>query len=273
MKNRVLVLAAAFVVLGGLIWWLFFKPLSLDTVKEELKEKAEDLAQGKGKSDDLAALAVKAINLTQGEQGVELWRLKAEWGNMRREGGLLELEKPKFTYYMPPHNEEVRVSAETGDVNQASKLIRFRTNVLAHYGNNTIKGALMEYNGTAKVLTFPEGAVFEGPGMSGEAPLVTWVLEKQLIKADGGVNMTWQGDRPLPGSAAKPKAPAALSENGAVAASVVKSAPNPAAAKNAKAKGKPAVKAKKPQTGKSKAPAAKKASPPKGSTQKPRVAP
>lgn len=252
MKQRVIVFCIILAVAGGLVWWLFFKPLSLDAVKEELKEKAQDVAQGTAKADDLAALAVKAIDLTQGEHGVELWRLKAEWGNMRREGGLLELEKPSFTYYMPPNNEEVRVKAETGDVNQVSKLIRFRTNVQAYYDNNTISGPLMVYNGTGKVLTFPEGAVFGGPGMAGEAPMVTWILNEQLIKADGGVNMTWEGDRPLPGgksskrqdgtappSAAAKNTPAPALTNSTAKAKPGKATANPSLKKTANGKKNP----------------------------------
>lgn len=237
MKQRVIVFCAILAVAGGLVWWLFFKPLSLDAVKEELKEKAQDMVQGATKTDDLAALAVKAIDLKQGEHGVELWRLKAEWGNMRREGGLLELEKPNFTYYMPPHNEEVRVKAETGDVNQVSKLIRFRTNVEAYYDDKTISGPLMVYNGTGKVLTFPEGAVFGGPGMTGEAPMVTWILNEQLIKADGGVNMTWEGDRPFSGGKSSRK------QDGVVPPSAAtKYTPAPAVAKSNTKADKPAAK-------------------------------
>lgn len=262
MKQRAIVFCTILAVVGGLVWWLFFKPLSLDAVKEELKEKAQSVAQGTTKADDLAALAVKAIDLKQGEHGVELWRLKAEWGNMRREGGLLELEKPNFTYYMPPHNEEVRVKAETGDVSQTSKLIRFRTNVQADYDGKIISGPLMVYNGTGKVLTFPEGAVFAGPGMSGDAPTVTWLLNEQLIKADGGVSMTWEGDRPLPGGKTSRKHSEAV-----VPPAVAKQTPTPAAG-NSKAKTKPGNSAVKP--GAKKAANAKKTPLKKNSPQKAR---
>lgn len=265
MKQRVLVFCTILAVAGGLVWWLFFKPLSLDAVKEELKEKAQGVAKGMAKADDLAALAVKAIDLKQGEHGIELWRLKAEWGNMRREGGLLELEKPNFTYYMQPHNEEVRVKAETGDVNQVSKLIRFRTNVQAYYDHNTISGPLMIYNGTGKVLTFPEGAVFGGPGMAGEAPMVTWILNEQLIKADGGVTMTWEGDRPLPGGKSSKK------QDGITPPSVAtKHTPAPAVT-NSKTKVKPGKATAKP--GPKKNANGKKTPPKKSSPQKAQVTP
>ncbi len=217
--RRIAVLLVLAGVAGALVWWLFFKSDTLEAAKEEVKQKVQDLAAGTAKPDDIAALAVKAIDLTQGEHGLELWRLKAEWGSMRREGGILELEKPRFTYYMPPRNEEVRVSSDLGDVNQDTKIIRFRRNVLVHYGNNTIKGGLMVYNGTVKELRFPNGAEFDGPTLSGDAPLVYWRLDEHQINAAGGVDMTWSGKTHLP------ERDAAAKQGQAAPAAPVKKAP------------------------------------------------
>ena len=92
--RRIAVFFVLACVLGALVWWLFFKSDTLEAAKEEVKQKVQDIAAGAAKPDDIAALAVKAIDMTQGEHGLELWRLKAEWGSMHREGGMLELAAP-----------------------------------------------------------------------------------------------------------------------------------------------------------------------------------
>ena len=84
---------------------------------------------------------MKAINLTQGEHGAELWRLKADWGNMRRRDNVKELEKPKFTYYMPPDNAELQVASNKGEIYQDIQEIRFVDDVVATFGERSITSA------------------------------------------------------------------------------------------------------------------------------------
>ncbi len=178
-------------IAGGFVWHHLFGLPGFKQAQQTLKETAKNVALGAAKPEDVAALAVKAIEMKQGEHGIELWRLKAEWGNVRQEGGLLELEKPRFTYYMPPNNEEIRIVSEVGEVNQHTKIIRFIRSVVATYGNNTLKSPLMVYNGTSKALIFPRGTDFGGPNMDGTAHDAVWRLNDRVIDASGGVDITW----------------------------------------------------------------------------------
>ncbi|MCC8194545.1 MAG: hypothetical protein LIP28_07870 [Deltaproteobacteria bacterium] len=103
----------------GVGWYIFTDgTMSLGAAKKKLVQKAQDAVVSNADPEDVAALAMKAINLTQGEHGAELWRLKANWGNMRRKDNVMELEKPDFTYYMPPDNKAIFIVGDKGEIEQ-----------------------------------------------------------------------------------------------------------------------------------------------------------
>ncbi len=191
-KSRFFFVACLLLLVGGAAWYYLFGTSDFDQAKKNLKESAQNAVLSNAKPEDVAALAVKAIEMKQGEHGVELWRLKAEWGNVRQEGGLLELKKPKFTYLMPPDNAELQVTSEQGEVNQTTKIIRFIQSVVVTQGNNTLRAPIMVYNGTAKTLLFPQGAEFDGRGVEGTAANALWRLNDRVIDASDGVDMTWE---------------------------------------------------------------------------------
>ncbi len=191
-KRRFFLFLLVLLLVLGTAWYYLFGFIGYDEAKQSLKDTAQNVALGAASPEDVAALAVKAIEMKQGEHGIELWRLKADWGNARQEGGLLELEKPKFTYYMPPDNQELKVVSEKGELNQATKIIKFISSVVVSQGNNTLKAPLMIYNGTAKTLYFPDGAQFVGRNMWGRADTALWRLNDRVIDASGGVDMTWE---------------------------------------------------------------------------------
>ena len=43
-------------------------------------------------------LAIKGINLFQGNKGLELWRLKASWAHMSQNGDTIDVDKPVVRY-------------------------------------------------------------------------------------------------------------------------------------------------------------------------------
>lgn len=154
---------------------------------------------------DNLSLALKSIELTQGEGGFEIWRLKAEWANMEKEGDLILVDKPKLIYFMREDNSELHVVSDKGDVNQKAHLLRFMNNVTIRQNANTAVGDLLIYNGTAKTMTFPHGGVFAGEGVEGNAPLVVWRMEDQVIEGHGGVEMLFENSpAKLGGKSASP---------------------------------------------------------------------
>ena len=176
--------------------WYFFTDgtMHLDTAKKKLVQQAQDAVISNVNPDEVAALAMKAINLTQGEHGVELWRLKADWGNMRRKDNILELEKPRFTYYMPPDNKAITIASGKGDIEQTDQKIRFLDSVVATYDGRTLLAPQMIYFGKSREIHCPEGGSMEGEGYEGAADRVVLNMNAEIIEAFGNVDITFDAE-------------------------------------------------------------------------------
>ena len=166
---------------------------------ESVPEKDRD--NGKGADQDgqgLLELALKTINLSQGEGGLELWRLKAEWANMQKEDGKIVVERPSLTYFMPEKDKAEKqktlfVTSESGVVDQKEQILRFENQVHITMDDKAIQGNLLVYNGTAKTMTLPNGGEFTGTGISGTAPFLVWDMNNKTIRAEGGVAVEFAG--------------------------------------------------------------------------------
>lgn len=141
---------------------------------------------------DALNLALKAITLSQGEKGVEVWRLKATWAGMAQKDGQITVQKPRLTYFTPPDNQELHVDADTGDIDQKNQILRFVGNVTAQMDDRLLSGALMVYTGQEKTMTFPSGAVFHDSDMSGSAQQVTWRMNDRTVEAEGEVEVIFE---------------------------------------------------------------------------------
>jgi lipopolysaccharide assembly outer membrane protein LptD (OstA) len=180
------VLVAATVALGIHLRWPDDEP---PPPPPQLQEELHKAMESATKDSDSVSLALKAITLSQGEGGLEVWRLKASWAGMTQEEGRITVEKPRLTYYMPPDNKELYVTANTGDIDQKNRILRFVGDVVASLNDRSLTGALLVYNGTAKTMTFPDGALFQEPGMTGGAQHVTWHVDDRTVTAEGDVNV------------------------------------------------------------------------------------
>lgn len=180
---------------AGIAWYVFTDgTLSLRAVKKELVRKAQDAVIENTDPDDVAALAVKAINLTQGEHGTELWRLKADWGNMRRKDNVLELEKPRFTYYMPPENKPLVIVSDKGEIMQEGQEIEFVDSVVATHADRTLHAPRITYLGKSRQLACPHGGTIEGEGYAGSASHILWRINDEMIEATGNVEVVFDND-------------------------------------------------------------------------------
>lgn len=138
-------------------------------------------------------LALKTINLSQGEGGIELWRLKAEWANMQKENGTIVVQRPTLTYFMPEKDKTLFVTSDSGIIDQKEQILRFIDHVHISQEDKSIRGSLLIYNGTAKTMTFPQGGEFAGTGVSGDASFVVWDMNHKVIRAEGGVSVRFAG--------------------------------------------------------------------------------
>lgn len=179
-------------------WYMYTDgTMSLKAARKKIVKEAQEAVVQGASPEDVAALAMKAINMTQGEHGAELWRLKAEWGNVRRKDNVMELEKPNFTYYMAPDNIPMNVTSEKGEVDQEEQIVRFIGSVVAVHQDRTVKAPVMVYSGKKRELVCPEGADMTGKDMAGTANRVVWDLNSKVLNGLGNVDMTFDNDTVL----------------------------------------------------------------------------
>ncbi len=187
----------AFIVLF-IAWYLFTGgELSFDAAKKQIVRQAQDAIIKTADPEDVAALAMRAITLTQGEHGAELWRLKAEWGNMRRRDNIMELEKPRFTYYMPPDNKPVEITSEKGDIAQEEQIIQFIDSVVATYEGKILRAPQMTYYGKQREIVCPRGGDIQGEGYVGSADKIVRHVNEQEIEATGNVDFTYESEQDI----------------------------------------------------------------------------
>lgn len=160
---------------------------------EELVDAAKEADLSETKAEDVAVLAVSGVDLRQGEHGRELWRLQADDGNVRRDDGLLVVTNPRFVYHMQSSGQELVITSRSGDVDQKGEVVRFVDDVHVVYADNILDARIMAYDGKLRVLSFPDSASFRGEKMTGAAPLLRWLLDDNLILAEGGVTAHWEG--------------------------------------------------------------------------------
>lgn len=188
-------------------WYLLTDgTMSLKGAREKIVREAQDAVLNAANPQDVAALAMKTINMTQGEHGSELWRLKADWGNMRRDAEVMELEKPRFTYYMPPDNVEVSIHSDTGEIQEKDQIVHFIGNVVAQYSGRTVRAARMTFMGKVKEVVCPEGADITGAGLDGKANRVVWKLNEEILEGFGDVDMIFTNEKDVPAPGGKENA-------------------------------------------------------------------
>ena len=182
----------------GVAWYVFTDgTFRVDSAKKKLVRQAQDAVINNADPEDVAALAMKAITLTQGEHGAELWRLKADWGNMRRRDNVMELEKPRFTYYMPPDNKSIAIASDKGEIEQEKQKIRFLESVVATYEDRTLLADEVLYMGKSREILCPQGGRVEGEGYEGRANRVVWHLNSKILEAFGDVDIVFDSENDI----------------------------------------------------------------------------
>ncbi len=141
--------------------------------------------------EEVAGHMLKNINLVQGKDGVQLWRLKAAWGTMQQADGLVSLELPDIIYYLQPDNEEVHITAKKGEVQQDQNIVRLWDDVTALYEGNRLNAARMDYSTESHIMVFDQGATITGETMRAEAGRLEWDTEGNIIYGSDGVKVVY----------------------------------------------------------------------------------
>ena len=197
MLKQLLLLAVVALVLGASFLLVFreapdergSQPEPVVAARESIDQFSSAAEQGQNLD-----LALKEVSLSQGEGGFELWRLKAEWANVRQQGEFIFVEQPRLTYFMSDDGKVMHVSSSKGDINQKSQVLRFINNVRIIQEDKLLTGDLLVYDGSKKTMMFPDGGDFKSAGMSGNAEQMEWNIDNKLITAEGGVNVLFDAD-------------------------------------------------------------------------------
>ena len=228
MLKRVALVGASVGLVVAAVWFmggklLFFptKPIPAQTTENVQGTNANNTSS----SQSAINFALESINMKQGEGGLELWRLKAHWANIRHEDNVIVVEKPKLDYVLSANdNKHLFINALKGEVDQTAQTIHFLGDVDAQYEKNTISGPALVYNGTARTMSFTEPSNFSGEDMQGSADKIVWLMTSRMIEAQGNVVVHMQGKPTLAGAATEqPATPQTLP----VPEAVEKVAPEP----------------------------------------------
>ncbi len=145
--------------------------------------------------EEAAGLAIKGINLFQGDDGIELWRLKASWAHLTREGGDINVERPVVRYALGdasaanPDDDVLDVEALKGRITDNQRHLSLWDNVVITRYDDTITAPRMDYDTATRTMTFPEGAALESPTASGSAGVFAWNLGKNEMVGTNGVTV------------------------------------------------------------------------------------
>lgn len=207
MLKRVVLLGASVGLVVTAVWFmggklLFFptKPAPVETAQNPQGTTAESSSS----SQSAINFALESINMRQGEGGLELWRLKAHWANIRHEDNVIVVEKPKLDYTLSGGDDKhLFINSLKGEIDQAAQTIHFLGDVDAQYETNTIFGPTLVYNGTARTMSFTEPSKFMGEDMQGSADKIVWLIPTRIIEAQGNVVVHMQGKPALAGADAQ----------------------------------------------------------------------
>jgi len=140
------------------------------------------------------------MQLFNGDQGKELWRLKASWGNIVRNGEEIELESPDVRYTLgdPELEDYLYVQARKGKITDKQQVVEMWGDVVVRHGEETVTGPLLTYDSRTREMRFPKGAVIDGPTADLHTPFLRWKMDDNLMQAEQGVDATLKA-RPLSG--------------------------------------------------------------------------
>lgn len=108
-------------------------------------------------------MAIKGINLFQGNKGLELWRLKASWAHMSQNGDTIDVDKPVVRYALGegsasnPDDDVLDVQAQLGRITDNQRFLTLWDDVVITRYDDVITSSRMNYDANKRLMTFPEG--------------------------------------------------------------------------------------------------------------------
>ena len=146
------------------------------------------------------AMAIKGVDITQGEHGRKLWHLVAEEASMNEDGGIITLSTPFLTYFGEGDasaEKPLTVQSASGEIDQAQNIISFVGDVVVQDDDSVLRGEILTYDGNDKHLLTPKPVKFSTSSSSGSAGNVLWNLTTGVLYAKGGVDIEWETAKTL----------------------------------------------------------------------------
>ena len=140
-------------------------------------------------------LAVRGIQLSQGHEGLKSFDLNADWATLNQDSGAITVRDPDVHYMLEntegSQERVVHATSKVGRVEDGNQKISMSDEVRATYEESVLTGDLAVFLNNDRTLTFPDGAVLDGPVLSGTATHLVWNLNTNILTGTQGVHMRW----------------------------------------------------------------------------------
>ncbi len=145
-------------------------------------------------------LAVRGVQLSQGREGSKSFDLDADWATLNQESGAITVRDPVVCYFLHSEGDgkpcEVHAVSLLGRVENGNQHVSMEDDVKVTYEERVLTGRIAVFRNEERTLTFPEGAVLDSPGLSGQATVLQWDLDTNIITGTRGVRMHWVPSHP-----------------------------------------------------------------------------
>ncbi|MCG8532256.1 MAG: LPS export ABC transporter periplasmic protein LptC [Desulfovibrionales bacterium] len=170
------------ILLAALAGGIYFLQTS---VEEQIAEEVRSAVGNNANTE--VDLSLKGIELKQGEDGKELWVLKASNGWYQKDKAVIDLSKPEITYFTQPKRDKILIVAPHGTINQGIGEARLRGNVTVTSSRGLLTSSELIFFDKTKELSLIGPVHFSGQDFSGSSDHAQWDLESNDITATGNV--------------------------------------------------------------------------------------
>lgn len=196
------------VVLGAAVWggWYGWQSWKTRQTLEAMENVVRSADLNKLLSDppeevkNAVDLAVRGIHLSQGHEGQKSFDLNADWATLNQDSGAITVRDPDIHYMLEKADGEpervIHATSSVGHVEDGNQKVSMSGSVKATYEDNVLTGELAVFLNSDRTLTFPDGAMLDGPSISGTASRLVWNLNTNILKGDQGVHMRWMPSAP-----------------------------------------------------------------------------
>ena len=182
------------IVLLGLIGFRYLKESTTPTNQEREQARNATVLDPElaalTDQEDAINIAVKGINLTQGESGEESWRLNAGSASFDQESGKITISRPRITYFLKNNETDLFIESRIGRLDQTESLVEMWDNVQVDEADNRLTSSRAVYHGKTHIIVLPEPLLFNNPQFTGSADQAEWDLNANIITAAGNVKVT-----------------------------------------------------------------------------------